>query len=120
MVGGDPYLNLVRASTYLAENQYKTARQYAEKAIAAESDLVYAYFSLIAISLAEKDFDETSRLLTAIREKFPEEDARHEADSGLRRIPEIAAIRGVAKDAEEVIGTATPPTPASRGRWDGA
>ncbi|MGO8691564.1 MAG: tetratricopeptide repeat protein [Thermoguttaceae bacterium] len=84
LVGGDPYLNLVRASTYLAENQYKTARQYAEKAIAAESDLVYAYFSLIAISLAEKDFDETSRLLTAIREKFPEK------MPDMRRIPAYA------------------------------
>ena len=72
-LGGDPYLDILRASSFMAEGDKKSAKEYFRKAIAAEEYLVIAYFNLIAISLAEKNFDETSRLLTVIREKFPKQ-----------------------------------------------
>ena len=61
----------LRAGSFLAEGDKKTAKEYFRKAVAAEDSLMVADFNLVAISLAEKDFDETSRLLTVIREKFP-------------------------------------------------
>lgn len=69
-VGGDPYLNVLRAGVNLGQKKFQAARELANKAIAAEETLVSAYWALVTISLAEKDFDETSRLLNTLEEKF--------------------------------------------------
>ena len=70
-VGGDPYLDVLQASSFLEEGNTKSAKEYLRKAVAAEDSLVSAYFGLVVVALREKDFDETSRLLTVIGEKFP-------------------------------------------------
>ena len=70
-LGGDPYLDILRASSFTAEGDNKTAKEHFRKAIAAEDNLAVAYFNLIAIAAKEKDFDEMSRLLTVVRRKFP-------------------------------------------------
>jgi tetratricopeptide (TPR) repeat protein len=68
-VGGDPYLNVMRANVYLEKKDFAKARECAQKAVAAEENLQPAYWALITASLGTKDFAETSRLLTAVREK---------------------------------------------------
>jgi len=69
-VGPDPYLDVMRANVKTEQNQFAAAKQLAAKAIEADGTLVDAYWALLAVSLAEKDFDETGRLLEAMEEKF--------------------------------------------------
>jgi tetratricopeptide (TPR) repeat protein len=70
-VGGDPYLDEFRASAYRMKGDLSAAKEYAGKAIVAEPDARLPYFTLLLISLAEKDFAETNRLLTIYQKKFP-------------------------------------------------
>jgi tetratricopeptide (TPR) repeat protein len=67
-VGGDPYLNLLRAQFYFVEKKYDEALQCARKAVAAESDLAPAYWVQVNVSLHKKDFDETTRLLGVLEQ----------------------------------------------------
>ena len=68
-VGGDPYLNVLRARMHIEKNDFAKARECAQKAVAAEDTLQLAYWSLITACLGSKDFAETNRLLTAVQEK---------------------------------------------------
>jgi tetratricopeptide (TPR) repeat protein len=70
-IGGDPYLNVERANAYRLNGDRGKAKTFANKAIAAEPGLRPAYDCLLAISLNEKKFSETARLLTAMQKKFP-------------------------------------------------
>jgi tetratricopeptide (TPR) repeat protein len=63
MVGGDPYLNVLRAEQYDALGQPDEARQCLQKAMQAEPDLEVAYRVALAFSLTRKDYAETLRLL---------------------------------------------------------
>ncbi len=83
-VGGDPYLNALRANVSAAQEEYDAAREFAHKAIDADPTLLEAYWALVSVSLATKDFDETSRLLRLIDEKFAVEFA------DLNEVPEYA------------------------------
>jgi hypothetical protein len=69
-VGGDPYLNVLRADTHLQAGDLKKARRFAEKAVDEEPDLQAAYWSLVTVALREKQFDETVRLLDTLAAKF--------------------------------------------------
>jgi tetratricopeptide (TPR) repeat protein len=69
-VGGDPYLDVLRASSRIVQGDYAAARAFAQKAIDAEELLIDAYWTLVTIALAEKNFDETTRLLNLIIQKF--------------------------------------------------
>jgi tetratricopeptide (TPR) repeat protein len=71
-IGGDPYLDALRSGLNRMKGDLDAAKSCAQKAIAAEPDLRQPYFALIQVSLAEKDFTETSRLLTLVQEKFPD------------------------------------------------
>lgn len=81
-VGGDPYLNVLRANLSLAEDKCGDARKFAQSAIDAEDSLALAYWSLVAISLKERNYDETSRLLNVISAKF------HSDFNDLKAIPD--------------------------------
>jgi tetratricopeptide (TPR) repeat protein len=70
-VGGDPYLDALRGQAYLLKGDLAAAKRCARKSRAAEPDLPTAYLCLLKVSLKEKDFAETSALLTTIRDKFP-------------------------------------------------
>lgn len=69
-LGGDPYLDVFRANSFLMEKKYAYAKEAAQRALAAEDTLLPAYWNLVSVSLAEKDFDETSRLLGVLGERF--------------------------------------------------
>jgi tetratricopeptide (TPR) repeat protein len=70
-VGGDPYLDALRGRVYLLKGDLAAAKACARKSVEAEPDVPTAYLSLLTISLKEKNFAETSALLTAVQEKFP-------------------------------------------------
>jgi hypothetical protein len=69
-VGGDPLLNGQRADIHLGAGDLKKARRFAQKAIEEEPDLQAAYWVLVTVSLKEKKFDETVRLLDTLAGKF--------------------------------------------------
>jgi len=69
-LGGDPYLETMRAGVFLEQNDPAAARASLHRAMAADSSLVDLYWSLINVSLKEKNFDETLQTLRTIRDKF--------------------------------------------------
>ncbi len=68
-IGGDPHQDARRALSYLQEKKYKLAREYARKAIEAEDTSLLAHCVLLQSALEEKDFQEVTRLLTAMEQK---------------------------------------------------
>jgi hypothetical protein len=68
-VGGDPYLDTIRANAHLESGDLKQARQAAERVCGALPDLATTYLLRLAISLYEKDHAETARWLTVLRER---------------------------------------------------
>jgi hypothetical protein len=69
-VGGDPYLDVMRGSARLAQNDLPGARQFVQKAAAAEPDLVNAYDAMLNIAVKQKDHAETARLLALLEKRF--------------------------------------------------
>ncbi len=69
-LGGDPYLNVLRAGILLQQGKNEEARNVALKAIAEEPSLLDAYWTLVTISLKEEKYDETLRLLTQLEKDF--------------------------------------------------
>lgn len=69
-VDGDPYLNVLRASCKLAAEKTAEAKQLLQKAVSAEPDMVEAYWVMVALAVAQKDFKETARLLTILETKL--------------------------------------------------
>jgi tetratricopeptide (TPR) repeat protein len=69
-VGGDPYLNVLRAAAFLPRNDYAKARELAQKAIEQEPTLASPYWTLVTISLAAKEYAETARVLSLIETKL--------------------------------------------------
>jgi hypothetical protein len=58
-VGGDPYLNLMRASLSEARGDLSGAAKLAKLAIDREPTILQAYFYLIAITMRQEKYDET-------------------------------------------------------------
>jgi tetratricopeptide (TPR) repeat protein len=79
-VGGDPYLDALRAKAYLQKGDLAAAKRCGRKSLAGEPDLPATYLCLLAISLQEKKFADTSALLTTMREKFPRRMPKPEND----------------------------------------
>jgi hypothetical protein len=67
-VGGDPYLVSVRGDIHYAKGDGATAARYAKEAIGAEPTLAAPHWTLVRVSLAERKFDETVKLLLRIEE----------------------------------------------------
>jgi len=67
-IGGDPYLDALRARVYEETKDYARSRAAAEKALAADPTLDDARWSLVRASLGEKQFGETTRLLRQLEE----------------------------------------------------
>ena len=65
-VGGDPYLEFMRANVLYAGGRTSKARKAARRAIELEPDLQDPYWTLVTISLDENDYVETARLLGQI------------------------------------------------------
>ena len=69
-IGGDPYLDVFRGNLLIEAKQYDKARQAIEKAIKDEPSLKNAYWSRIALALAEKNHADTLTWLKAIVKAF--------------------------------------------------
>jgi hypothetical protein len=69
-IGGDPYLDAVRATACFVARDYPQATRLIEQAINAMPDLLQLYWIRVAIALAERDHDETAAWLDRITTKF--------------------------------------------------
>jgi len=69
-VGGDPYLDVMRGTFYLAQNQPDKAKALCQKAVKAEPGLFQGYDTLLTVSLKQQDHPETARLLAIFEDKF--------------------------------------------------
>lgn len=69
VVGGDPYLNVLRADFLIETDDLAAARKNAMLAVEQEPTLK-AYMSLVTISLRERNFDETVQHLETMARKF--------------------------------------------------
>jgi hypothetical protein len=64
-VGGDPYLNVLRAQISADQGKTDAARKLAEKAMEQEPTLEFGHIFLINQALSAKDFARTAKLLSA-------------------------------------------------------
>jgi hypothetical protein len=69
-IGGDPYLDAVRATACFVARDYPQATRLIEQAIGAMPDLLQLYWLRLAIALAERDHDETAAWLDRITARF--------------------------------------------------
>ncbi|MGD9720930.1 MAG: hypothetical protein AB7O59_23555 [Pirellulales bacterium] len=69
-LGGDPYLNVMRANAYLLMKDLPAARKAADAAMRDLPDMVDGYFTAIAVALEEQRFDEVVRIFDVVTEKF--------------------------------------------------
>jgi predicted Zn-dependent protease len=69
-VGGDRYLDTLRAEVALQQGDQNRALQLAEKAVAAAEDLTGPRFTLIAVLLATKDYTRTLREMREVEDRF--------------------------------------------------
>ena len=69
-VGGDPYLDVLRSSTFTAAGDLQRARAVSEKAVAAAPDMENAYFALLNVGLAFDEHALTADTLDRLSERF--------------------------------------------------
>lgn len=72
LVGGDGYLGLLRSGVHLAANDLVNAISSCQAAVQAEPGLSHAYWSLVRISLRERQYKLTSSLLTHLESRLGE------------------------------------------------
>ncbi|MHB1156348.1 MAG: tetratricopeptide repeat protein [Phycisphaerales bacterium] len=66
-MGGDPYLDLYRANVALQKNETDKAAKLLEKVVASDPTLPDAYYSLIDLAMAGKQWDQVTRWVVAVR-----------------------------------------------------
>jgi tetratricopeptide (TPR) repeat protein len=69
-VGGDPYLNVLRAGVLIEQQKFDEAKVFAQKTADAEPTLIDGHFTLLTIALAQQDHKETARLLRKLEKEF--------------------------------------------------
>jgi lipopolysaccharide biosynthesis regulator YciM len=69
-IGGDPYLNVLRAGLGAVTSDFKAAREFVDRALKEEPGLVPGYFALLDISLQEKTYKEALDLLKTLDQTF--------------------------------------------------
>lgn len=69
-VGGDPYLQVMRADVHYRAGELEAAERAAKAAIDADPDLQDAYWQLTTISLDLHNFAMTANMLTRIGQRF--------------------------------------------------
>jgi predicted Zn-dependent protease len=76
-LGGDPYLDLFRANVAMAQGKTDEAKQYFEAVVAGVPGIVQPYFALVELSMMQKNFAETARLMTFLENeagiRFPDD-----------------------------------------------
>ena len=63
VIGGDPYLKVLRANVLMKEGKLDAARNMAQDAIVQDRNLLRGYYSLLDISLARRDYADTVKWL---------------------------------------------------------
>jgi tetratricopeptide (TPR) repeat protein len=69
-VGGDPYLDVLRASYHDALGDLNSAAECARRAIEREPTLVEAYLTLLELLIKQEKYDEALARMKELREKF--------------------------------------------------
>jgi tetratricopeptide (TPR) repeat protein len=106
-VGGDPYLDFMRANLHHSAGRPTEARNSALKAIEDEPTLIQPHWTLLTLALEAKDFAEIARLLTVMEKKFSLRfDALEEAEpyAEFVKSPEYAKWLA-ARETRETEGT---------------
>ncbi|HUG94345.1 MAG TPA: hypothetical protein VML55_26175, partial [Planctomycetaceae bacterium] len=90
-IGGDPALNVIRASLKIGQKDLDAARALLNEAISREAAVEHALWELAVVSVAEEKFGEAVERLSDIERRF-----------GIRRpnfieAPEFAALAGTAE-----------------------
>ena len=69
-LGGDAYLDVLRTTMYIEKGDLDAAHRSALRATTREPSLPDGQWALVNVSLAKKDFAETVRVLTHIRDEL--------------------------------------------------
>lgn len=69
-IGGDPYLDVLRAGLLMEKGDLPAAEEAARRATQREPALLEGFWTLVAISLKERAFDKTLALLRSIEADF--------------------------------------------------
>jgi tetratricopeptide (TPR) repeat protein len=85
-IGGDPYLDSMRAGIREAQGDLEGAQRYARRAIEREPSLLQGYLALLGCSLKLEKYDETVTHLKEIDQKF------HVPFKDLGQIPKYAGF----------------------------
>jgi len=102
-VGGDPYLDVIRANVHIEAGDPAKARECARRALKKDPRIDDALWSLVTLSLHEKDWKETVALLGRLEKEFG---ATIEVESvplyeEFTKSPEYARWKGSKKTKEE-------------------
>jgi tetratricopeptide (TPR) repeat protein len=68
-LGGDAYLDFLEGNIYYSKGDHQGAKVRLNRAIATEPDLADPYWTLITISLEQRQWNETARLLDLVEQK---------------------------------------------------
>lgn len=110
-VGGDPYLDSLRAGLYLEEGEFADARKFADAAVIAASHIVGVHWMLVAVTLKQQDFDATLAALKRIYRDFGFEayDLSEQPDyAEFRKSPQYQAWLTYLKETEAPAPTTKP------------
>lgn len=69
-IGGDPYLNVMRAEVFLAEGDLDQAASAAARAVKDDPTMIQGYWTTVTIALRRQDFQTVSQTLTLIENRF--------------------------------------------------
>jgi thioredoxin-like negative regulator of GroEL len=69
-LGGDPYLQFMRANAFIMDGKLDQAEQVAQQILATDPRNLDAHWILVSRSLSAKDFETTAAILTKIRDEL--------------------------------------------------
>jgi hypothetical protein len=101
-VGGDPHLNLLRADTVYRQGDKAKAFDLVREANAADPDAIEPYWSLLGLTVLEKDHDKTLAALNRIESRFGVD------LSGVAQAPEYEEFRKSSQGQEWTRAHAQP------------
>ncbi len=69
-VGGDPYLDVIRASVMFDQGDLTRARSTIEQAVTNDDSMMDAHWTLITVTMAQEDYDATAAALIHLEQVF--------------------------------------------------
>lgn len=83
-IGGEAYIDQIRAFMYYRREDYTKARTHARKALEADPRIIRAYYVLFDCALFEKNYAEVSRLLDELNKNLPDNNLNLEQESNFK------------------------------------